>query len=233
MSFYYRSTEGNVFHKNLECHQCNGRTKKHRRCHNRTCQYLPYCHLHSKSVYGVKVAESKIPNAGRGLYAVRQLKRKKKIVPYEGEILNKREIDARYGPSDDDIAPYAWRKNNNYIIDSCCKRSLGAYSNAARNVKGHRPVVANAKFCGNTRKGFSLCATKNIHGSSANPEEIYTSYGRGYFARGGNTNRRNRNHHRVPFYETKKSKVYVPKKRRRHHQSTSASASASRSHRGK
>jgi hypothetical protein len=206
MSFHYQSTDGHIFRKNLECRQCNGRTLKNHRCHNRTCAYLPYCHHHARRVYGVKVANSTIPNGGKGLFALKQIHRNENIVPYTGEVIDDAQNDRRYGSNRRDLAPYAYKLEPNYIIDSCCKRSLASYANSP---KGTRRST-NSKLIGRRDTGVFLRATKNIHGRNDHPVELLTSYGPNYFPRG-----RRAANGRYPKYQTKKSKLYVPRGARR------------------
>src|SRR3990172_4537007 len=128
MSFEYISSLGVKFQKNLECAKCIGTTRAGEPCKRRTCQYLPTCFQHSKSIFGVIVKESTIPNAGKGLFAAKEFEPNDLIVDYGGEVLTKREIDKRYGSNENDVAPYVYDATKNKFVDSCCKRSLGAYA---------------------------------------------------------------------------------------------------------
>ena len=51
------------------CPQCTATTKAGDRCRRHTCRYAPFCASHK----AYRVAQSNIPNAGRGAFAVRDL----------------------------------------------------------------------------------------------------------------------------------------------------------------
>ena len=54
-----------------KCPQCTATTKTGDRCRRTTCRYAPFCAVHK----AYRVAQSNIPNAGRGAFAVRDLKK--------------------------------------------------------------------------------------------------------------------------------------------------------------
>ena len=54
-----------------KCPQCTATTKTGDRCRRTACRYAPFCAVHK----AYRVAQSNIPNAGRGAFAVRDLKK--------------------------------------------------------------------------------------------------------------------------------------------------------------
>ena len=104
MSFVYSGATKN-FRCNLKCDQCEGETLAGERCKKRTCQYLPTCYIRTKKKYGLLVKKSSIPNAGDGLYALKEFKQGEFIADYKGEVLTKAQRDERYGHTQQDLAP--------------------------------------------------------------------------------------------------------------------------------
>ena len=196
MSFQYKGST--TFSCNYQCMQCSAQTKNETRCKRTTCKYLPYCYTHLKSIKGVVVKPSAIPNAGDGLYALKKFKPGDKILDYTGEVLNLEQRNKRYGTSPSDYAPYGLETKSTppvKIVDAACKRCAAAYANDRR---GQPPqVVNNAKLATHQGKG-SLKAIKNI-----NPgQEIYVGYGPAYWA--------HLNQENTPTVLNKKGKVKNP-----------------------
>ena len=55
----------------------------------RTCERFPYCWVHLKSIDGLVVKDSTVPDAGRGLFATRRFKRGKRVTKYSGRVVRK------------------------------------------------------------------------------------------------------------------------------------------------
>ena len=70
--------------------QCIARTAKGEQCKRTTCRYAPFCA--SRKAY--RVAQSNIPNAGRGAFAVRDMKKGGTIGSYV--IAKKRQTEAEF-----------------------------------------------------------------------------------------------------------------------------------------
>ena len=70
--------------------QCTATTKTGDRCRRHTCRYAPYCASHKE----YRAAQSNIPNAGRGAFAVRDLKKGSTIGSYI--IATKRQNEAEF-----------------------------------------------------------------------------------------------------------------------------------------
>lgn len=185
MSFVYSGATKN-FRCNLKCDQCEGETLAGERCKKRTCRYLPTCYIHTKKKYGLLVKKSSIPNAGDGLYALKEFKQGEFIADYKGEVLTKVQRDERYGRTQQDLAPYAFQASQNKIIDSACHRYIGAYANS-------KPNHNNATFSVHQGK-VKIKATKKIKVG----DEVFLSYGASYFTHGQGTT-----------HTTKKNKIKI------------------------
>ena len=72
------------------CPQCTAKTKAGDRCKRTTCRYAPFCASHK----AYRVAQSNIPNAGRGAFAVRDLKKGDTIGSYV--IATKRQTEEEF-----------------------------------------------------------------------------------------------------------------------------------------
>ena len=76
---------------------------------------------------------------GKGLFATNGasngdvvFKNAERIIKHNGEVLDKAELDDRYGGNDKDIAPYGFQVNKNKHVDSACLRSAGSLANKNR-----------------------------------------------------------------------------------------------------
>jgi SET domain-containing protein len=116
------------------------------------------------------VKQSSIPNAGQGLFALKEFKKGAFLADYTGEVLTKNQLDQRYGPTEQDLAPYGFQVSKNKFIDSACERGITAYANSS---PGHNNAAFSVSH-GRVR----LKATENINVGS----EVFVDYGDDYFA---------------------------------------------------
>lgn len=149
------------------------------RCSRRVVIGKPMCWIHSRSQMKLAVKNSTIPNAGKGLFAIRTKKKgltetqlhkpvfrkNENIAKYTGDVVTEAELDARYGGDVNYTAPYALLMNG-VIIDAGCNRGIASIAN-------HKPPSqANSEF---TETG-KIRATKNIYDG----REIFVDYGPNY-----------------------------------------------------
>jgi hypothetical protein len=130
--------------------------------------------MHLQKNKHLKIKESHIPNAGKGLFAVDPKKQagqtvfkmNEMIIPYNGESVTAERLDRRYGNK---TAPYGiqdpYRKR--FIEDGACKRGVGSLAN-------HR-AGGKAKIAMRNHK-YVLIAKQRI----TNGEEIKVDYGNRY-----------------------------------------------------
>lgn len=153
---------------------CQGHTKQGLQCKRKVVIGLPFCFQHTQSILHLKVKTSTIPNAGLGLFAYDNTKgvndvvflRNTDICPYYGNIIDKVELDRRYGNY---TAPYAIEISKNRIEDGAAKRGIGSLIN-------HKPTAqTNCRFI-NNRRFITISSTKNIK----NGQELFINYGRAY-----------------------------------------------------
>ena len=156
-----------------------------RKCAFKTCVNwvnigLPYCPLHRKKLQYLEIKESLIEGAGQGVFASSPkatqtivFQKGEDICLYEGETLNRDEIEKRYGSREFDsfVAPYVLQLNENLFIDGALVRGIGTMIN-------HNPRKRNCRFSVNPiTKKAQIKATKRI----INGQELYLTYGRFYF----------------------------------------------------
>ena len=167
------------------CAQCTYRGVQGipgKRCQRITCVVGPYCWQHTAKVYGVRIQPSTIPEAGKGLFAIRRFERGALIAPYKGEVYkNRRELEQATGTNTaearDLTAEYVIGTENDKFINAYATNSSPA--RYANHKEGHdRGHLANAKFWedGSNHEVW-LRATRPIAAGS----EIFVDYGRDYW----------------------------------------------------
>jgi SET domain-containing protein len=172
MSFEFKNPQHQInFKCNLIGERCIGTTRGGQQCRRRTVKMLPTCYQHTKSMYGVEVRPSQIPNGGNGLFAVRFIPNQQTIVPYLGETLSNQQLINRYGNVL--TAPYTINESHNHNVDSACKRGLGSYINDKR---GFPQFHYNSRFVTDHQQPYgrriSIRATRDIQSG----EEIFVKY---------------------------------------------------------
>lgn len=158
--------------------QCHGTTKSGNRCSLMTIKYPKYCHIHTKSNCKLKLAKSSVPQAGTGLYSMKEIDTGDKIAEYKGDRVpasqhNRPENDNDYGIETDD---------GRTVIDGASTQStIARYANDCRptNKRSHHCPGNNAEFKTDARDNqrIFLKAKEPIHRG----EEIFVSYGPGYW----------------------------------------------------
>jgi uncharacterized protein len=153
-----------------DCVQCNAETKSKRRCTRTTCLIEGQCWQHSAASTGLRVKNSRIPGAGKGLFADRDIPKGRRIVEYA------KKSNFMPGPVDlsrsDDRHPYAICLTPRRCWDARSTQSTQArYSNGCD--KPGRNDVCNAKM---TPLGW-LVSTRRIQRG----DEILFPYGPDYW----------------------------------------------------
>ena len=153
---------------NLKCGRCTAQTAKGTQCRNRVCIGVDICHAHRKSKLGLVVKTSTLPNAGKGLFTTKELKKKRRLhMKYQGDILTPEQNDERHGASQYDHNAYGLQVGDS-IIDASCKRGLMSLANGSKSKS-----TSNAEF---TKSGY-VRTTKKIPAN----KEILVHYGKDYF----------------------------------------------------
>jgi hypothetical protein len=179
--FTYDKPEGGKFKGNLEQFQCaHVNSVNGTRCKRKGYMGFDRCWQHMRQDYHVKIKKSTIPGAGKGLFAdcgspgdvcFPAGKEGKyvgeRIVYYNGEPVNREELDQRYG---DGTAPYGIQVSANKFEDGALRRSIGAFANSPQ--KGVKP---NAKLYATNGKAALGSIRKIKHG-----DEIFANYGNEY-----------------------------------------------------
>ena len=174
--FTFKHDGDTMFDCYVNAYICQAINKNGARCKRTTTIGTPYCHTHLLHIKHLKVKESTIPNAGKGVFAIDLkkgnneivFKKNETIAPYMGELLTNEDLQNRY---DDYTAPYGIYVSKNQNRDAACDRGLGSLIN-------HKPSAqSNVKFSVNPQnKTVSIKAKRNIR----NGEELFANYGNEY-----------------------------------------------------
>jgi hypothetical protein len=174
---YHDATNPNksrVFSHKLDSQRCTFIKANGQQCKRQCVIGLPCCRSHLDLRYHVAVKPSTIPHSGLGLFAHDLykgdndivFKAKEKICPYEGEIIDKRELEKRYGEK---TAPYGIQIYNDRYEDAATHRGIGSLVNHKSGIQANCEFMISNKF-------IWIRAKKNIR----NGDELFVSYGRRY-----------------------------------------------------
>ena len=184
----------------LNAQRCLGYTKTGHRCQRKCVIGFEYCSTHLESIKKLKIKNSTLPNAGKGLFVSDKskgpndivFKKNDKIVEYNGKIKTQEQLDEEYGNY---TAPYAMNiRGTENVIDAGDKRGVGSLINHKSRTQ------SNCKFK-DTRQnhrtvGVEIVATKSIR----NGQELFVSYGDDYIIEDENEVR----HSTKPYYPPKR-----------------------------
>ena len=171
------------FECDLQSGICPSLTKTGLQCKRRTIIGLPFCWSHTLSHRNVRVKDSTIPNSGKGLFAINKqaaanailFRNLDFIVEYDGEFINKTELERRYG---DYTAPYAGEITPTRFEDGACRRGIGTIGNYRQNFNAVLDIDENAH-----PHRLIVRASKIIR----NGQEIFIDYGSQYLMNEGTT----------------------------------------------
>jgi hypothetical protein len=174
---FYSGNEPRLFRCDLKNERCHFVRNGHQ-C-RRICYIgLPYCFQHLPVAMHVKIQQSTIPNAGKGLFAFLPHGQPNEVVfrnndtigEYSGEVLSNIQLVQRYTLQQ--TAPYGVYVSPHQFVDAACKRSTMSLINHGNNAR------ANARFSiTNTQpKRVLVKAIKNIRQG----QEILINYGGQY-----------------------------------------------------
>ena len=163
-----------------DCNQCTGITKGGARCSRRTCMISNVCWQHLQSTLGLKVANSNLAGAGKGLFTLREIKRRPGddrsrdvfIIEYKGERLTRAEVENRYQGH---VGEYVLCPDAAHCIDASSTQSTVARYVNGCDKPGSR-VRCNARF-GRRANKWGILATRSIAAGS----EIVCAYGPEYW----------------------------------------------------
>ena len=147
------------------CPQCTGTTKAGGRCRRTTCKCAPYCYAHTALLVG----DSTIPDAGKGVFAARALKRGGTVGDYTIATVAQAESEFLETYPDKRATHTAKIDDMYYTALGSGKRTHNAIGMANRAPKGRRN---NARILASGR----VVASKGIPKDS----EIFLAYGGSY-----------------------------------------------------
>ena len=122
----------------------------------------------------LKVKKSTLPDAGKGLFTMNEIKKGQIVCEYEGERITWAQATDR---NDVDKGGYVYFINNKNCIDAYeYKDTFGRYANDAAGVE-RIPGCRNNSTYDVVKNRVYIRATRNIKAG----EEIFVSYGRSYW----------------------------------------------------
>lgn len=120
------------------------------------------------------VKKSKLPNAGKGLFTTKAIKKEEKVIEYKGEIIQWKEYKERVDRSEDG---YLFFVNKDNCIDAFNTPQYKArYANDAEGLSRIKGIKNNCVYEIEGKKCF-IVATRDIKAG----EEIYVSYTKEYW----------------------------------------------------
>jgi SET domain-containing protein len=145
------------------------------RCKNKICIGCPFCYVHLLYNRHLRIKQSTLPRAGKGLFALNPklpadaviFQREQTVVSYFGEILDIDEKEQRYETK---TAPYSVGYSNDEVVDSALVR--GVASNANTNVGNQNTYISIDRH----NHTVNIKASKPIK----NGQEIFIPYGKNY-----------------------------------------------------
>jgi len=127
----------------------------------------------------VEVRKSTIPNAGNGLFALKDFKKDDKIDQYTGRVISSDEADelANNAKPHDPSIEYFIALDNGKVLDVYKSDCLARIANDAEGYSKIKGFSNNSKIMEYPGSKIFLVATKNIPAGS----EIFTGYGKHYW----------------------------------------------------
>lgn len=118
------------------------------------------------------VKRSTLPNAGKGLFTKKEIRKGTPIVEYKGKITTWKEVDHNKGTNG-----YIFYVKRSHVIDAANhKKALARYANDARGLERVKGLANNAEY---KEKGLKvyITAVKDIPAGA----EIFVEYGKEYW----------------------------------------------------
>lgn len=120
------------------------------------------------------VKKSQLPNAGKGLFTSRPIKKGEKIIEYKGEIIDWKEYEKRVAEDKDG---YLFFINKKHCIDAfATPQHKARYANDAAGLSRVKGLRNNANYDIFDNKCF-IVASRNIEAG----EEIFVNYTKDYW----------------------------------------------------
>ena len=147
------------------CPRCTAQTKGGERCKRTTCRYAPFCAAHK----AFRVDESTIPDAGRGIFATKQLRRGDTIGDYTIATVDQSE-DEFLASYPNARATHTAKIKDRYFTalgeGTRTQNGIGMANRAPRGRKNNAKIIASGR----------VVASQGIPPES----EIFLAYGPGF-----------------------------------------------------
>ena len=162
--FKYDDGQGQQFQCNITCTPCGYITASGRACSRNVCIGLPRCWQHTRKEYNVRIKNSSIPGAGKGLFyqdpayaigATIDLPAVRNLFKYTGQIITEAQYTQRYGDEDDTpsmLVPYFSPGPGGRDIDAACQRGIASLINHSKSANCRIRPVGQDVMVTTTRK---------------------------------------------------------------------------------
>lgn len=178
LKFFFYENEQVKYDCVVDCKQCEAIANNGNRCRMKTCFSLPFCHIHLSKQYGVRVRNSTIPGAGRGLFATKDFNRNDIICPIWGKEKSPEQVQNDYGANI--TPPYVVELTRRKQVDGACHKYVGQMANTQLGADGKSSLrKSNASISVNHRAmpyKLFIKASKPIKAG----DEIFVYYGESY-----------------------------------------------------
>ena len=177
--FRFRVHHNIVFQGQLVSERCTAQTRAGHRCSRQTVIGCGLCWSHLLSERHLRIQQSTIPHAGKGLFAQDRTAPAHRVIfhagaticDYNGQVINLAQLNARYGLR---TAPYGMRINANRFEDGGLHRGIGSIAN-----QNPPHQVPNARYTLYHIVGVTRCRLSAII-PIRNNQEIFIDYGGAY-----------------------------------------------------
>lgn len=134
----------------MVCPECKAITDAGTRCKRRTCVRYPYCWQHLRLREGLELKDSEIPNAGTGVFAVKDFPLTKKNIKTKPPIAYYSAKTITHEPNPK--SAYVLQVNDrNYLDSKSPSNFTGRYINSFKNHPDRAKRKANVRFAANQR----------------------------------------------------------------------------------
>lgn len=189
LQFWFEKDQQKIFSCELKCYRCPAILSDKTQCPRVTCYHVPYCYYHMRTILSLEIRASTIPNAGRGLFALRPFKSEEVIVEFVGEAIMttqdstaREKLSQRYG-AEEVTAPYAIKVHRDAYIDAACIRGIASFANDFIAQEGRHNAEYVIQEEKKTSYKLELRARKTT--DQTDPiqagDEIFVDYGKPYW----------------------------------------------------
>ena len=173
------------FEESLQGERCEAHNQSGDRCSRNTVIGRGLCWQHLLSKKHLRIKQSTIPGAGKGLFALDKSKplgavlfhAGVKILQYDGTVMTRQALDNKYGHEDFVTAPYAIEIPHGRVEDAAMRRSPAAIINhKPHNQANCKLMIQRGGLHAHLRNRAAVVTIDTIR----NGDELFADYSDGY-----------------------------------------------------